>query len=65
MTQELNELIEQYRKAQKHMIVVQNDDQAKFDAALAICRELRREINRLCPESETYNPMEGNVVARV
>lgn len=64
MNDTLNQLIDQYRKAQRQLINVQDADQATFDAALKACRNLRGQINAACPDGE-YDPRTDNVVERI
>lgn len=64
MNDTLNQLIAQYRDAKRHLVAVQDADQATFDAALAACRNLRGQINAACPDGE-YDPNIDNVVERI
>lgn len=64
MNDTLNQLIDQYRKAQRQLIEVQDADQSTFDAALKACRNLRGQINAACPDGE-YDPNLRNVVEKV
>lgn len=64
MNTQLETLISQYHRAKRHLVEVQDADQATFDAALKACRNLRGQINGMCPDGE-YDPRTDNVVEKV
>ena len=65
MDADLATLMMRYRAASQVLVLL--DETGASDTVLAEqlarCRELRREINAQCPDSETYDPCADNVVA--
>lgn len=51
MNDTLNQLIRQYHAAKKHLVAVQDADEATFQAALKACKAIRAQMDALCPPS--------------
>lgn len=66
MNSDLATLMMRYRAASAVLVLL--DETGASDTVLAEqlakCRELRRELNSQCPDSETYDPRADNVVER-
>ena len=67
MNDTLRELMTLYRSAARKYALMEEygSSPEDFEKQRQHCAALRREMDRLCPDSATYDPREFNIVAQV